>query len=102
MTRSAETLGDTDFLASVADASLSEFRHRDHLRVAWLCLREDGPEAGALRAAQLISAYAEAKGASSKFDLALTRRWTDRIWAAMEASPRMDFEALFAASPEWV
>ena len=93
-------LTDAEFLAGVADASLPDFRHRDHLRLAWLCLRDHGPEAGAAHAARLIRLFAEAKGAHSKFDAALTRRWMDRVWAAMEALPGTDFEALLAASPE--
>lgn len=93
-------LDDAAFLAAVEDASLPAFGHREHLRLAWLCLREGGPEAGAARTARLIRAYAEAKGAHAKFDAALTRRWTDRVWAAMEAAPGADFEALLAAAPE--
>ncbi|HTL98507.1 MAG TPA: hypothetical protein VL181_06850 [Holophagaceae bacterium] len=97
---SAVALDGAAFLAAVADASLEGFGHREHLRVAWLCLRESGRGAGGARAAALIKAYAEAKGARSKFDAALTRRWMDRVWAAMEAAPAADFEALLAASPE--
>ena len=97
---SAVALDDAAFLAAVADASLPAFGHREHLRVAWLCLREGGREVGGARAAALIKAYAEAKGAHSKFDATLTRRWMDRVWVAMEAVPGADFEALLAASPE--
>jgi hypothetical protein len=97
---SAVALDDAAFMAAVDDASLPAFGHREHLRVALLCLRGDGREAGGARAAGLIKAYAEAKGAHSKFDAALTRRWMDRVWAAMEAAPGADFEALLAASPE--
>ena len=93
-------LDDAAFLAAVEDTSLPAFGHREHLRLAWLCLREEGPEAGAARAARLIRAYAEAKGAHSKFDAALTRRWTDRMWAAMEAAPGADFDGLLVAVPE--
>ena len=97
---STETLNDADFLAAVADATWPDFRHRDHLRLAWLCLREGSFEEGAERAAALIRAYAEAKGAASTFDAALTRRWTARVQAAMEGAPGADFDTLLAAFPD--
>ena len=96
---STAALSDSDFLAAVADASLPDFKHRDHLRLAWICLKREGPEAGAARAATLIRAYAEAKGAASKFDAELTRRWMDRVGAAMAESPGAGFDALLAAAP---
>ena len=99
---STATLNDPDFLAAVADASLPEFRHRDHLRLAWLCLRESGFEAGAARAAALIRGYAEAKGAASKFDADLTRRWMARVQGALDAAPGADFEAFLEAAPDLV
>lgn len=93
-------LNDADFLAALADTSLPDFRHRDHLRLAWLCLREHGPDFAAARVASLIRAYAEAKGAHAKFDLALTERWMLRVKAAMDAAPGADFDGLLRAAPE--
>ncbi|HJW09064.1 MAG TPA: hypothetical protein VJ483_05470 [Holophagaceae bacterium] len=93
---------DAAFLAAVADASLpaEQFDHRAHLQLAWVCLRQDGLEPGSPRVAGLIQAYAEAKGATGKFDVALTRAWMLRVGAALARTSGDDFTGFLAASPE--
>ncbi len=85
------------FLQAVEDATLpaEAFDHRAHLRLAWICLRQGGEEPGT-RIAALIRAFAEAKGASGKFNPVLTRVWTARVGVGLEAAPGDDFDAFLA------
>ena len=95
---------DEDFLASVKDATHpgEAFNHRAHLRLAWLCLREQrGLEAGLARIRELIINYATALGAPGKYHETVTRAWAVLVWSAARQSPQArTFEALVEAHPE--
>ncbi|NTX58255.1 hypothetical protein [Myxococcus sp. CA039A] len=96
-------LGDADFLAAVEAATYpgERFRHREHLRLAWLCLRAEGFEAGLARLRDLIRRYATTLGAAGKYHETLTRGWAELVQGAMEASPgSASLEALLETTPE--
>lgn len=95
---------DEDFLASVENATHpgEAFNHRAHLRLAWLCLREQQSlEAGLGRIRELIQSYATALGAPGKYHETVTRAWAVLVWSAARQTPRAGtFEALLEAHPE--
>jgi hypothetical protein len=66
---------DQAFLDALSAGTLgaSEFNHRAHLRLAWLCLTELGWPAGADRCARTIRDYANAVGATRKYHETVTR-----------------------------
>ncbi|XXF77983.1 hypothetical protein P2318_33795 [Myxococcaceae bacterium GXIMD 01537] len=100
---SAEALSDAEFLAAVEAATHpgEQFGHVAHVRLAWLCLKAHGFEAGLARVRQLIREYATALGAPGKFHETLTRGWALLVWGAMRASPgARTFHALLEAHPE--
>lgn len=94
---------DADFLAAVEAATYpgEAFNHRAHVRLAWLCLRERGFDAGLERVRCLIQRYAAALGATGKYHETLTRAWAELVRAALEASPgAASFDAFLEARPE--
>jgi hypothetical protein len=96
-------LSDAEFLAAVEAATYpgADFRHRAHVRLAWLCLREHGFEAGLERVRGLIQRYAAALGATGKYHETLTRAWAELVRAGLEAAPgAASFEAFLEARPE--
>ena len=92
---------DRDFLAGFEAGSLVEFKHRDHIRMAWLYLARDGRQAGAERIAAGIRHFAAVKDARALYHETLTRVWIQLVAAALEATPRAEsIEAFLLAHPE--
>ncbi|MBN1209762.1 MAG: hypothetical protein JXB05_33240 [Myxococcaceae bacterium] len=96
-------LSDEEFLAAVEAATYpgEKFGHRGHLRLAWLCLKAHGFEAGLERVRALLLHYATVLGAPEKFHETMTRAWAERMQAALDERPALgSFEAFLAAHPE--
>ena len=93
---------DAAFLWAFESGALpnSAFHHRDHLRLAWLYLRRDGPEFGAERVVDAIRQFATAHGAATRFHETLTRFWIGLVGHVDEAFPGVDrFDDLLARHP---
>ncbi|MCY1018451.1 hypothetical protein [Pyxidicoccus sp. MSG2] len=102
-TKQQGQLTDADFLAAVEAATFpgADFRHREHVRLAWLCLREHGFESGLERVRGLIQRYAAALGATGKYHETLTRAWAELVQVGLDAAPGLtSFEAFLEARPE--
>jgi hypothetical protein len=65
-------LDDDAFLRAFESCTLRPFRHRDHLRVAWLYLRAAPFEEAALRFVGGIKRFAAALGATTKYHETIT------------------------------
>jgi hypothetical protein len=67
-------MSDEAFLRALEDGSLPEaaFRHRDHLRAAYLYLRRDGYLAGSAAIVRALAAYARAKGKPERYHETVT------------------------------
>ncbi|MBZ4419251.1 hypothetical protein [Myxococcus sp. RHSTA-1-4] len=96
-------LTDAGFLAAIEATTYpgADFRHREHVRLAWVCLRQSGFEAGLARVRGLIQRYAAALGATGKYHETLTRAWVELVQAALDAAPDApSFDAFLEARPE--
>ncbi len=62
------------------------FRHADHVRLAWIYVRRHGEAAATERIAEAIQRFATHNGAPGKYDDALTRAWMRRIAEAVRES----------------
>ncbi len=94
-------MSDADFLASFEAGSLSEFRHRDHIRISWLYLQRDGFADGPQRIAAGIRRFAEKHGAAAKYNEALTQQWIRLVAALMAADVNVNcFDDFARAHPE--
>jgi pyridoxamine 5'-phosphate oxidase len=91
---------DQELLRRFEAVDLPEFRHLDHVRVAWAVLERDG-EAGALDTMMTgLTRFATAKGAPEKFHYTLTRAWLALIADARARVPDAeDAAAILAAYP---
>jgi hypothetical protein len=98
-----ETADDGEFLAAVEAATWpgERFGHREHVRLAWLYLRRQGPEVGYARIRDTIQRYATALGAAGKYHETVTRAWSAHVYAALRESPGVEpFSDFLAAHPE--
>lgn len=77
------------------------FRHRDHVRLAWLLLQRYGRDGAETRLREGIRSLAIRAGRPEKFDAALTRAWLERIDEIRAARPEATtFAALEAGRPD--
>jgi hypothetical protein len=93
---------DSAFLAAFESGSVpnSAFHHRDHIRLAWLYLRRDGPEAGARNVSNAILRFATAHGAAGRFHVSMTTFWVRLVQHVMSTVPGMrTFDELMCAFP---
>jgi hypothetical protein len=82
-------MDDREFLRLFHAARLpgDEFRHRGHLRLAWLILSRHRKDQAERIVAREIQQFAIANGASGKYHDTLTRFWVRLLGHAMENAP---------------
>jgi len=93
---------DHEFLRAFETGALpnSAFHHLDHVRLAWLYLRRDGPEAGAQEVIEGIKHFAAVHGAADRFHESLTRFWVRLVQHLIEAFPQVErFDELVTCYP---
>jgi len=80
---------DEDFLCAFEDLSfpLSQFHHREHLRVAWLYLKSSDATRATERMAAGIRRYANHHGATQKYHHTLTLAWMRLVAASLVETP---------------
>jgi hypothetical protein len=77
------------------------FRHRDHIRLAWIYLRKYGPTEAATRISVSIRRFAAHNGASHKYHETITVAWMVLVAEAMHRVPdNASFESMIEASPK--
>ena len=66
-------MNDRDFLSAFEDSTLpEEFHHRDHVRAAWLLLRETSPAAALDRFSSALKRFAATKGKTGLYHETIT------------------------------
>lgn len=83
-------MNDRDFLAAFEDSTLPEecFHHRDHVRAAWLLLREFSPSAALERFSTALKRFAAAKGKTGLYHETITWAYLLLINERMERGGR--------------
>ncbi len=92
-----------DFLAAFEDGTLSEdrFHHPDHVRAAWLLLREEPPAAALARFSSALKRFAAAKGRTQLYHETITWAYVLLINERVQRSGgRLDWEEFAAANPD--
>lgn len=93
-------MNDAEFLTAFERATLHEFPHRDHIRMAWLYLRNATWEDGCARICSGLRRLTSAHGAPGKYHETMTRFWARIVRHAIEAVPDIrDFDAFIAQHP---
>lgn len=97
-----EALTDQAFVEAIEACTLprAEFTHRNHVRLAWLYLRDADAETAGRRIGDTILRYATSLGAAKKFDADLTLRWMQIVERAIHETPSADFDSFVDAHPE--
>src|SRR5713101_1320478 len=82
-------MDDRDFLSLFHDANLpsEEFRHKGHLRLAWLVLSHHRMDEAESIVAREIQRFALANGAPNRYHDTLTRFWVRLVSHVMEHAP---------------
>jgi hypothetical protein len=82
-------MNDGEFLRLFHDGSIpnEEFRHRGHLRLAWLILSHHRKGEAERIVAREIRKFAVANGAPNRYHDTLTRFWVRLVGHAMENAP---------------
>jgi hypothetical protein len=78
-----------------------EFRHADHIRLAWIYIRKYEYRAAEARMGQSIRRFASHVGAHRKYHETMTLAWMRLVRASCELSPMLDFTD-FAHSHSWL
>ena len=95
-------MDDRELLAAFESCTLppSEFHHRNHVRVAWLYLRER-PVLDALATfVASLKRYATSLGAATKYHETITFAFVFLIHERMQRVPFADFDAFAAANAD--
>jgi hypothetical protein len=100
VTAESGAVGDTEFVRAFESAVLPEgcFRHRDHVRLAWIYLREDPPPIALRRFADGLKRFAAAKGKAGLYHETITWAYLLLINERMERFGRSRPFAEFAAA----
>jgi hypothetical protein len=102
-TSCASVWSDEDFLRAFLDLSVPAdlFRHREHLRLAWLLLKSSDVPTAAERMCDGIRRFAHHHGATRKYHHTLTLAWMRLVASAVEEMPEGEtFRQFMDAHPE--
>lgn len=94
---------DDEFLAAFerGDVAPADFRHREHLRLAWACLRTgEGVEAAVSRMRDLIQRFAAAAGQATKYHETMTQFWVRLLGELHARRGDVPFLVVIADNPE--
>jgi hypothetical protein len=96
-------VNDRAFLAAFEDGTLPEdrFHHHDHVRAAWLLLREEASAAALARFSGALKRFAVAKGRTQLYHETITWAYVLLINERVQRSGgRLDWEEFAAANPD--
>ena len=99
----APEVNDRDFLAAFEAGTLPEdrFHHPDHVRAAWLLLREEPPAAALARFSCALKRFAAAKGRTQLYHETITWAYVLLINERVQRSGgRLDWEEFASANPD--
>jgi hypothetical protein len=93
---------DDAYLAAFEAGQVSgqDFRHQQHLRLAWACIRTAADEdAACTRVGGLIRRFATALGHPGKYHETLTLFWVRLLWAHHQRLGGVTFQKAIAHNP---
>lgn len=92
-------MNDHDFLQAFQSATLAQFPHRDHIRVAWLYLSRDGWDEGYRQIQAGLKHFAVSAGVPDKYHETITRFWAKLVWYGINQFPVDSVEEFVEAFP---
>lgn len=96
------TAGEQAFVAAFRAGTLGAdaFHHRDHVRMAWLYVREHGLETAVTRFTDDLRAFAAAKGVPRLYHATITVAYLTLVAERLRDTPSPSWEAFAAAHPD--
>lgn len=93
-------LSDGEFIEAFESARLfsHEFKHIDHIRMAWIYLSAARPEQAAAQIREGIRHFANVHGATQLYHETITLFWVYAVQAAMEKTRAGSFAEFFEAN----
>lgn len=97
-------MGEDEFVAAVEENRYAnaEFRHADHIRLAWIYVRRYGARQAEERIAETIRRFAISRGDESKYHETVTRAWLRLVAAALKLTPGMTAFDEFLGNHGWL
>ena len=92
-------LSDDEFLRAFEAFEIpnDQFHHRDHIRLAWICLHRAPPPEAEQRIAQAVKNFATHLGHSEKYHHTITLAWMRLV---AKAPWQLSFDELIAQAPQ--
>lgn len=95
-------MNDEDFRRAFLARELRAFRHRDHVRLAWIHLREDSSLTGVDRFVRELRAFAADAGKPELYHETVTWGFLLLMRERMADCPAGDFASFAAANPDFL
>ena len=97
-------LDEDEFVSAVEECRYrnAEFRHADHIRLAWIYVRRYGACQAEERIAETIRRFAISHGHEGKYHGTLTRAWLRLVATAQVLTPRVTTFNEFLAKHGWL
>lgn len=95
-------MDDLELITAFENCTLppAEFSHRNHVRVAWICLREHSLLDALARFVASLKRYATSLGASAKYHETITFAFVFLIHERMQRTPCATFAEFADANPD--
>ena len=92
---------DVEFLAAFENATLQQFNHPDHIRMAWLYLNQYGWLQGIVKIRDGIQHLARKHNLSRKYHETLTIFWAKLVYQAIQSNPQIEtYDEFIQANPK--
>lgn len=93
-------MNDHEFVAAFEQCSLTNFHHRDHVRLAWIYLRDLSLLDALDRFTTSLKRFAAANGRPELYHATITWAYLLLIHERMERTPSDDFDSFALANPD--
>ncbi|PWT90064.1 MAG: hypothetical protein C5B54_07870 [Acidobacteria bacterium] len=99
--RFCDSLSDQDFLEAFESATIpnGEFKHKDHIRVAYLYLKRDGFKEGTKRIIEGIQNFARSKNLPNLYHQTITLFWIQMVHQSISKRQVEPYEAFLECNP---
>jgi hypothetical protein len=85
-----DPMNDQEFLEAFETCTLADFKHRDHIRMAWLYLRRDGWDDGMDAIRTGIQQFAAHLEVTQLYHETITYFWARVVFLAINSAPDID------------
>jgi hypothetical protein len=93
-------MNDREFIDAFERCDVRSFHHRDHVRLAWIYLRDQAPLDALARFTASLKRFATAKGSPGLYHETITWAYLLLIHERMERNPVVDFVTFERANPD--